>query len=105
MKQLDPVYQKYHTRGLEVIGMNMEKTAGNQAPEIYAEDEAKVKAFIAKAGHRWLQATQASIERVAIEIIHVNTYPTLILLDRDGRVVTREARGEELAAMLERLLP
>jgi hypothetical protein len=85
--------------------MNMEKTAGNQAPEIYAEDEAKVKAFIAKAGHRWLQATQASIERVAIEIIHVNTYPTLILLDRDGRVVTREARGEELAAMLERLLP
>jgi thiol-disulfide isomerase/thioredoxin len=105
MKELDPVYEKYHPRGFEVIGLNMEKTSGGVSPEVYAADEKKVRAFIAKAGHKWLQATQQSIERVALDIIHVNSYPTCILLDPEGKVVSRNARGEELKRLLAERLP
>jgi thiol-disulfide isomerase/thioredoxin len=104
MRLLDPLYEKYHARGFEIISMNMEKTAGRLTPEGYAAATATAKAFIAKAGHKWLQATQESIERVAIDVIHVNLYPTCILIGKDGKIISREARGEKLAALLEQHL-
>jgi thiol-disulfide isomerase/thioredoxin len=105
MKHLDPLYAKYQPKGFEVIGMIMEKTSGGLTAEQYAADSAKVKAFIAKAGHKWVQATQQSIERVAIDVIHVNSYPTCILLGPDGKVVSREARGQVLEGLLAKHLP
>ncbi len=105
MKELDPLYEKYRARGFEVIGMNMEKTSGRLTAEQYAADVEKVRAFIAKAGHKWPQATQQSIERVAIEVIHVNSYPTCILIGPDGKVLSREARGKTLADLLAKHLP
>jgi thiol-disulfide isomerase/thioredoxin len=105
MKHLDPLYALYAPRGFEVIGMNMEKTAGGLSPADYAAVNEKARAFITKAGHRWIQATQESIERVALDVIHVNSYPTCILLDGEGRVISREARGEILQRLLEERLP
>jgi len=100
MKHLDPLYERHHARGFEVISMDMEKTSGKLTPEGYAAVNATARAFIAKAGHKWLQATQESIERVALDVIHVNSYPTCILIGRDGKVISRDARGETLAALL-----
>ena len=105
MKHLDPLYAKYAPRGFEVIGMNMERTAGRLTAEEYAEVNRKASAFIERAGHRWLQATQQSIERFAQDVIQVNLYPTCILIGPDGRVISREARGAVLAELLERHLP
>jgi thiol-disulfide isomerase/thioredoxin len=105
MKHLDPLYEQYRARGFEIISMNMEKTAGRLTPEGYAAATAVARAFIAKAGHKWLQATQESIERVALDVIHVNSYPTCILLGPDGKVISREARGQTLAALLAKHLP
>jgi thiol-disulfide isomerase/thioredoxin len=105
MRHLDPLYAKYQPKGFEVIGMIMEKTSGRLTAEQYAEDIQKVKAFIAKAGHKWVQATQESIERVALDVIHVNSYPTCILLGPDGRVISREARGTVLEELLAKHLP
>ncbi len=105
MKHLDPLYEKFHARGFEVISMNMEKTSGRLTPEGYAAVNATARAFIAKAGHKWLQATQESIERVATDLIHVNLYPTCILIGADGKIISRDARGATLAALLEKHLP
>ena len=105
MKHLDPLYEKYHARGFEVISMDMEQTAGKLTAAQYAAANEKASAFIAKAGHQWLQATQESIERVAIDLIHVNLYPTCILIGADGKIISRDARGETLAALLEKTLP
>ncbi|MSU25572.1 MAG: TlpA family protein disulfide reductase [Opitutus sp.] len=105
MKHLDPLYEKYHPRGFEVISMNMEKTSGKLTPEGYVAATATARAFIAKAGHKWLQATQESIERVAVDVIHVNLYPTCILIGADGKIISRDARGATLAALLEKHLP
>ncbi|MFM8617604.1 MAG: TlpA family protein disulfide reductase [Opitutaceae bacterium] len=105
MKHLDPLYEKFAPRGFEVIGMNMERTAGRLSDAEYTEVDRKASAFIAKAGHKWIQATQRSIERFAQEVIQVNLYPTCILVGPDGRVLSREARGEKLAELLEKHLP
>jgi len=35
----------------------------------------------------------------------VNAYPTCILLDPEGRVLSRRARGQELADLLAKYLP
>ncbi|MFM7752733.1 MAG: TlpA family protein disulfide reductase, partial [Opitutaceae bacterium] len=105
MKHLDPLYEKFAPRGFEVIGMNMERTAGRLTDAEYAEVDRKASAFITKAGHKWIQATQRSIERFAQEVIQVNLYPTCILVGPDGRVLSREARGEKLAELLEKHLP
>jgi thiol-disulfide isomerase/thioredoxin len=105
MVHLDPLYEKFHPRGFEVISMDMEQTAGKLTAAQYAAANEKAGAFIAKAGHQWLQATQESIERVAIDLIHVNSYPTCILVGPDGKIISRDARGETLKALLEKHLP
>ena len=105
MKHLDPLYERHAPRGFEVIGMNMERTAGRLTDAEYTEVDRKASAFIAKAGHKWIQATQRSIERFAQEVIQVNLYPTCILVGPDGRVISRDARGNKLAELLEKHLP
>ncbi len=105
MKHLDPIYAKYAPRGFEVIGLNMEKTDGSQTPEVYAKDEEKVRVFLAKAGHKWIQATQRSIERFALDTIQVNSYPTCILVGPDGKVISREARGATIEKLLAAAFP
>lgn len=105
MRHMDPLYAKYHPRGFEIIGMNVEKTSGRLTPEDYVTVTEKARAFIAKAGHQWLQATQESIERVALDVIHVNLYPTCILIGPDGKILSREARGETLESLLAQHLP
>ncbi len=104
MKELDPIYAEYAPRGFEIVGMNMEKTAGNLGAAEYKAVNDTARAFIARAGHKWIQATQESIERVALDVVHVNAYPTSILIGPDGTVVSREAHPKVLAALLAKRL-
>src|SRR5262249_19172359 len=98
-------YRKLQPRGFEIIGMDMERTAGHLKDAEYEQVNEKARQFIAKAGHPWTQATQKTIEHVALGVIHVNSYPTLILIGPDGKVISRELEGDALVAKLEELLP
>ena len=105
MKHLDPLYETYRARGFEIIGMNIERTAGRLTPAEYEAGIVKVRAFLAKAGHRWPHATQESIERLTIDVLQINAYPTCILIGPDGKILSREARGQVLTDLLAKHLP
>ncbi len=90
-------YQAYHDKGFEVVGVNMDtdpklaekyiQETGAQFPTIYSDDpEAN--------GWNAPMATKYGVTGI----------PRVILVDKDGTVVSTSARGPKLAQLLEKLL-
>jgi thiol-disulfide isomerase/thioredoxin len=91
-------YARFRPRGLEVIGMDYEQGATLQ----------DVRAYLQEQGVTWTFATPDSVKDVIMTRFQVSSFPTLWLLDREGRLLeTRNAmlRGERLASTLDLVLP
>ncbi len=85
-------YEKYHAKGFEVVGISLD------------EDKEKVDAFIAEnkipwpiiyAGKGWQDPTA--------QFYGISGIPQLILIGRDGKVITLNARGKKLGERLAEL--
>ncbi|MCE9630987.1 MAG: TlpA family protein disulfide reductase [Planctomycetia bacterium] len=85
-------YEKYHDKGFEVVGISLD------------EEKDKVDAFVAEnkipwpiiyAGKGWQDPTA--------QFYGISGIPQLILIGRDGNVITLNARGEKLAERLAEL--
>ena len=85
-------YEKYHAKGFEVVGISLD------------EEKQKVDAFVAEhkipwpiiyAGKGWQDPTA--------QFYGISGIPQLILIGRDGNVITLNARGEKLAERLAEL--
>ncbi|MDX2041498.1 MAG: redoxin domain-containing protein [Acidobacteriota bacterium] len=102
MPYLKSAYRNFQPRGLEILGMNTDE------PEIISD----VKNWLAKNGLEWPQATRESIREV-IRGFRIHSYPTTILLDPDGKIIslnqTKQGqpslRGNDLLKSLNKLLP
>lgn len=96
---LKEAYAKYKSRGFEILGMDEDKSL----------DE--VKAFIAQKEMTWPQAATPSIEELLEKRFRITAFPTLVLLDPQGKIVSlgrkgqMPLRGKELLDTLEKLLP
>ena len=91
-------YARFRSRGLEVIGMDYEQGATEQQVRVFLQDQ----------GVTWTFATPDSVKDVIMNRFQVSSFPTLWLLDRQGRLLeTRNAmlRGENLAKTLDFVLP
>jgi thiol-disulfide isomerase/thioredoxin len=105
------VYENYHARGFEVIGITLEnpRFAPNDSAERKQEklDAARRRmlAFVQDKGMPWPQYFDGKwwkndiARRYAIESI-----PAMFLLDQEGRLVSTNARGERLEIEVKRLL-
>jgi thiol-disulfide isomerase/thioredoxin len=87
-------YEKYHDRGFEVVGISLD------------EDRTTLESFLRDAELPWqtlfnddTKVTQALSDRFGVEGI-----PAMLLVGRDGKVITLKARGDDLGKELERLL-
>lgn len=89
------VYEKYKERGFEIVGIGLDEK----------KDEAQ--AFIKKLSIPWINLWDSRKNGVSkvMETYGVSAIPTVFLLDKEGKVVTLEARGLLLGKELERLLP
>jgi len=72
MRDMSPREQEYHDKGVEILAINA------------FEDPADGKQWMATSGldYRWTFADESVTEALA-----VNTVPTQIILDREGKVV------------------
>ena len=92
-------YTKYQSRGFEILGLNND------------EDFEKTKAFVTEQGMTWTEATRESIEDLINKRFRINAWPTTVLLDPEGKVVSLGEenhlllRDKGLLNTLEKILP
>ena len=91
-------YARFRSRGFEILGMDYEQGA--------TVDE--VRSYLTANGVGWTFARPDSVRDLIVDRFRVNSFPTVMLLDPDGRVVQTPRgalRGKALAATLDRILP
>lgn len=90
-------YEKYHDKGFEVVGISLD------------DDEDALKEFVKAKKIPWTtlfgkdEATRGWEHPMAAKY-GIMGIPTVILVDKEGKVVDLEARGEKLGVLLEKLL-
>ncbi|MFT3782266.1 MAG: TlpA disulfide reductase family protein [Nibricoccus sp.] len=86
-------YEKFHGKGFEIIGVSLD------------EDEARLKAFIAEKKMTWAHYFDGKGWQSELgQKYGITGIPATFLLDRAGKIIAKDLRGEELAAMLEKEL-
>lgn len=91
-------YEKYHDKGFEVVGISLD------------DDREKLEGFIARNEIPWTNlfaepnAEGEPGEQPTARHYAVSSIPTAILVGKDGKVITLNARGEILTELLEKLL-
>lgn len=94
LPELQKVYQRYHAKGFEIVGVNL-------------DDEAeKLKAFLTQNPLPWPQVFEpGGMDSPVANAFGIISLPTMILVDADGKVVNRNIRtASELDRMLEKLM-
>jgi thiol-disulfide isomerase/thioredoxin len=83
-------YEKYHTNGFDVLAVSLDR------------DVTDLSKFVAEKKIPWAQIFEGA-EDIA-EKFGIEQIPTTFLLDRDGKILARDLRGEELTKKLDELL-
>ncbi len=85
-------FARYHDRGFEIVGVSMD------------EDRDALVTHLAKENYPWttLHDSLKLDQHVAVEY-GITSLPTLILIDRQGKVVSANARGDSLGKLLHEL--
>ncbi len=87
------VYKKYHDKGLAIIGVSLDK------------DKAKWKAAIKEDGLQWHQVSNLKFWQDPIaKMYNVRAIPANFLLDKDGKIVAKNLRGQALEIKMAELL-
>ena len=89
-------YERWHGRGFEVVGVSLDEDRDALARFVKAKEIPWPILYEEPGGPGWRHplATYYGITGI----------PTVVLIGRDGNVVTLDARGKKLGAALERLL-
>jgi thiol-disulfide isomerase/thioredoxin len=111
LPNLKAVYAKYHDKGFEIVGIALEnaRLQPADAPETVAAklDAARtvLTGFTAREAMPWPQYFDGKWWKTEPAArFAVSAIPAMFLLDREGRLVTGNARGEKLEAEVRRLL-
>ena len=93
------VYNKYHEKGLEIIGVSLDGTRRQQDPKAAwlkaVEDD--------KLIWHHVSSLQYFNDPVA-QLYNINSIPASFILDEDGKIVAKKLRGEALEKQIAELL-
>ncbi len=91
-------YKKYHDKGFDVVAISLDRS------------REPLDKFIEKEEIPWTQLYDEDVQKgkgwnhPMAQHYGINAIPAAILVDKDGKVVSMRARGEELSKQLEKLL-
>ena len=92
------IYEKYHDQGFDVVGISLD------------DDKQKLTDFLAKKPLPWVTlfdddpAKQGWEGAAMTKAFAIEELPTMMLIDRSGKIVSISARGEGLPQMVEKLV-
>jgi peroxiredoxin len=89
---LRQLYKDFHEKGLEIVGVSFD-----DGPDT-------VQAFVARAKLPWRMVMNESAEGQIAPRYNTRTIPALFLVDRKGNVAQVDVRGNDLRAVVEKLL-
>jgi thiol-disulfide isomerase/thioredoxin len=88
------LYQKYQSKGFEVFSVSLDKTR-----------EAWLKA-IADDHLTWTHVSDLGYWKSAPALLYgVSSIPYTVLIDREGKIISKKLRGDDLERKLEELMP
>jgi len=88
------VYQKYHSKGFEILGVSLDQRK---------EDWLKA---IKDDNLSWIHVSDLQYwQNAAARLYGVNAIPQSFLLDKDGKIIAKGLRGEQLEKKLAELFP
>ena len=85
-------YEKYHAKGFDVLGISLDQMDRDQLAD-----------FVEKEGVPWTICRDADSTSPLADYYGIQSIPQLILVGRDGKVISLNARGEALALWSRRL--
>jgi thiol-disulfide isomerase/thioredoxin len=95
MPEIKAIYDKYHDKGLEVIGISLDNN----------DMKAQVKQVVDKQGLPWVQRfTGRGMDDPFAKLYTISALPTVWLLDKNGKIVDQDARGERLEPLIRKYL-
>jgi thiol-disulfide isomerase/thioredoxin len=102
--QLKGTYEKFHTQGFEIIGMNSETVGQTEVdPSFLRDAQAQARAIVRRFGVSWTQSNNES-SVAAAKLFGIESLPAKFLIDREGRLVVTVKNVAELDALLAGLL-
>jgi thiol-disulfide isomerase/thioredoxin len=94
---LKAAYGRFRDRGFEIIGIDYEH--GEIAPAV----RDNVQSFLKAHDVPWTNATPDSVKELVENRLRIRGFPTHLLLDRDGRVVSLPTTGSGSSDLLDTL--
>ncbi len=85
-------YEGYRNKGFEVVAISAD------------DDKEAVTEFVTRNKIGWINLHDAGGKNAALEVYGIMGFPTTFLIGKDGKVRSLEARGPELAALLQKEL-
>lgn len=87
-------YEQYHDKGFDILGVSLD------------EDKAQWEKAIQKDGLVWTQVSDLKgWSSSAAALYGVQSIPSNFLLDKDGKIIAKDLRGDALEAKLKTLFP
>jgi len=82
-------YERYHDKGFDVVGISLD------------QDRARLEEFIEKEQNPWTTVHDGAWNDNAVATYYgIMRIPTVILVEKEGKVISTRARGDELGKLL-----
>ncbi|MBN2580654.1 MAG: TlpA family protein disulfide reductase [Pirellulales bacterium] len=92
-------YEAYHDKGFEILGFSGDRAKpGEEVADM-------LKEFVKDKEIPWTIVYGDGGPSPSIEYYGIMGFPTMFLIDRDGKVVSTQARGKELDQLLKKYFP